>query len=68
MATKMWLFYMVSYNSIHIMRYQLVSYQLVCFATLGEWVYRLFMHRAFLFENKEQYDKVGKILTVVCVC
>ena len=65
MATKMWLFCMVSYNNIHIMRYQIVSYQPVCFATLGDWVYCLFMHHACLFENKEQYDKAGKILTVV---
>ena len=47
------------------MRYQIVSYQLVCFATLGDWGYRLFVHHACLFENKEQYDKAGKILTVV---
>ena len=65
MATKMWLFCMVSYNNIHNMRYQILSYQLICFATLGEWVYPLFMHRACLFENKEQYDKAGKILTLV---
>ena len=65
MATKMWLVCMVNYNNIHNMRYQIVSYQLVCFATLGDWVYRLFMHHACLIENKEQYDKAGKILTVV---
>ena len=65
MATKMWLFCIVSYNNIHNMRYQIVSYQLVCFATLGDWVYRLFMHRACLFENKEQFCKAGKILTLV---
>ncbi len=48
------------------MRYQIVSYQLVCFATLvGDWVYRLFMHCACLFENKEQYDKAGDILALV---
>ncbi len=31
----------------------------------GDWVYCLVMHQAFLFENKEQYDKAGYILTKV---
>ena len=37
----------------------------MCSGTQGDWVYRLFMHGACVFENKEQYDKASKILTVV---
>ena len=43
----------------------MLIYQLVCYVKLGDFVYRLFMHCACLFENKEQYDKLGKILTSV---
>jgi hypothetical protein len=30
-----------------------------------EWLYKLFMHQAFVFENNNQYDMSNKILTNV---
>ena len=39
-------------------------YQFV-FATPEEWLYKLFMHQACVFENKYQYDMSNKILTNV---
>ena len=42
-----------------------MMYQFVCYVELGDWVYLLFIHRACLFENKDQYDKARKILTSV---
>ena len=39
-------------------------YQFV-FATPGEWLYKLFMHQACVFENQYQYDMSNKILSNV---
>jgi hypothetical protein len=31
----------------------------------GEWLYKLFVHQACVFENKEQYNKSNQILSTV---
>jgi hypothetical protein len=31
----------------------------------GEWLYKLFIHQACVFENKEQYNKSNQILSTV---
>jgi hypothetical protein len=46
---------------ILIQKYQFVY--VVFFA--GEWLYKLFMHQACAFENKEQYNKSNQILSTV---
>ncbi len=48
-----------SFILIH--KYQFVY--VVFFA--GEWLYKLFMHQACVFENKEQYNKSNQILSTV---
>ena len=30
---------------------------------LGDWLYKLFMHQACVYENKEQYNKSNAVLT-----
>ena len=35
------------------------------FGSPEEWLYKLFMHQACVFENKHQYDMSNKILTNV---
>ncbi len=45
------------FNRIHL-------YQFI-FATPDEWLFKLFMHQACVFENKDQYDMSNKILTNV---
>ena len=35
------------------------------FVSTEEWLYKLFMHQACVFENKYQYDMSNKILTNV---
>ncbi len=32
---------------------------------LGDWLYKLFMHQACVYENKEQYNKSSALLTSV---
>ena len=46
---------------ILIHKYQFVY--IIFFA--GEWLYKLFMHQACVFENKEQYNKSNQILSTV---
>jgi len=43
---------------------RIILYQFV-FANAEEWLYKLFMHQACVFENKYQYDMSNKILTNV---
>ena len=46
---------------ILIHKYQFVY--IIFFA--GEWLYKLFMHQACVFENKEQYNKSNQILSTL---
>ena len=49
---------------IRIVYNRIILYQFV-FANAEEWLYKLFMHQACVFENKYQYDMSNKILTNV---
>ena len=42
-----------------------ISPQLLVSHPLGDWLYKLFMHQACVYENKKQYDKSNGVLTGV---
>ncbi len=53
------------YQFVYTNEFYLIRFYKVIFATQEEWLYKLFMHLACVFENKYQYDMSNKILTNV---
>jgi len=53
------------YQFVYTNEFYLIRFYKFIFATQEEWLYKLFMHQACVFENKYQYDMSNKILTNV---
>ena len=51
--------------SITLVLIRIYLYTRFIFLSTEEWIYKLFMHQACVFENKDQYDMSNKILTNV---